>query len=341
MTLVSMIYSHGVPVIVTDRAISQKGNTEPVLLPTTNAYTMKPTPVVGFNVKSIIIKDILCVAFSGVVSVIEELLSEIKDYFLYREVNHLNLKQLHDSLDFQGCSVLFSLGGEAMDGNILVLKVGAWAESQERVNLDVHSCGSGADTWNKYLVEHMAYVDDSELTIEYIMQYVLSSCMAFLNHERKYKEYLRDGWGGGFDLIFYTGSIFKRLDNVVYAFHKIDISQPGYPMPVSLIHNTYKENTAICRNFTAEGYGIFVVPEFNNKLPREEENPDFTCENIISCIHIFNDKEHLHDLSVMFWDYNKNAEPPAYTRKLNGKYGVQFRKEYDEQIVKAYKEFLL
>lgn len=81
-----MINGYGFPIIISDRAISQSGSEQSIILPSTNNKTLIPTPVIDFNVKTIIIQDILCVGFARIVYDVKKMLAEIEDFFCHRTV---------------------------------------------------------------------------------------------------------------------------------------------------------------------------------------------------------------------------------------------------------------
>ncbi|MBY0413024.1 MAG: hypothetical protein K2Q18_02610, partial [Bdellovibrionales bacterium] len=220
MTLISVINDHGFPIIISDRAISQQGTSTSILLPSTNEKSIKPTPVVDFNVKTIIIQEILCVGFSGLVSEIERLVSDIQDYFLHRPVTRKLLNELIPTLEYaKESSVVYVLSEYDEDyDQILVLRSGNWLLDQTRSNLDLLSCGSGARDWNAQFLSSTSYLDESEFNPLICRQKVLQTCISFLSTERITAQFLMDGWGGGFDLVYYENGKFKRLNDIAYAF---------------------------------------------------------------------------------------------------------------------------
>lgn len=342
MTLISMINGFGFPILISDRAISQKGSSQSILLPSTNSKTTCPTPVIGFNVKTIIVQDILCVGFAGNLSVIESWVSEIKDYFLHRAVTMESLENLLETLeDSPGSSIIFAIGGPEFSGNTTaVYHAGNWISNDSKENLRILSCGSGAETFTSHFVEQAAYLDESEINAKFCQQRVLSICISFLNHERKATSLLRNGWGGGFDLVYYENGKFQRLNELTFAFYVVDAGKVMNPIPVSLIHQSYSDGNVVVRHFTEEGYEIYSISELGEKIPCKDQPIDCISREIISCVHLFKDAEYITDLGVLFWDINPDAEPAFYTTRKDDKFGVQFRPIYIEKIKEAIKLFL-
>jgi hypothetical protein len=341
MTLISMINGYGRPLIISDRAISERGTLSTVLLSSTNNKTFSPTPVIDFNVKTLIIQDILCVTFSGRVTILEEIHRDISDFFLYRQVNKVTLNEFLTSNEYgQGYSLLFAMGGSEFPDQLFVLKIGDWIQEQGHDNIDVLSCGSGAMDWTSYLMQKLNYHDDDDHSEESSLQNILSACMAFLNLERKSTINLRNGWGGGFDVVCFQDGKFHRFEDITYIFYKYDFTMPGQPAVLSVIHNSYINGDVIVRHFTEAGFEIYHIPQLNNRLPITEIDPNCSSKNVVSCVYLYEGQQFHSDLGVMFWDTNPDADPAIFTTRENGMFGIRFRDEYIKQIKKAIKLFL-
>lgn len=338
MTLISVLNDCGNIIVVSDRAISQRGQFNNILLPSTNNYTISETPVVGYNVKTIIIKEILCIGFSGNVMEIESLISDVKDYFLHRQVYRETLLEIfEDSKDRYKCSVVYLLGAQGANRDqIFVLRSGSWLLNQSSVDFDVLSSGSGARDWTSEILSNLSLLREDSIDTKYSRQRVLLSCITFLAKERITPQLLLDGWGGGFDVVYYDDNKFNRLDNVAYAFYVVDISNTNAILtPISIIHQKYSSGKVIIRHFEKRRSQMYIISEFNNKTSYIEDDPECIAYEVISCVHLFNGEEHLSDLAVLFWDTNLNAEPALFTTRKEGKFGIKFREIYYEKLKEA------
>lgn len=344
MTLVSVVNSHGNIVVVSDRAISDKYKSNKILLPSTNDYTNQPTQIVGYNVKTILVKEILCIGFSGIVSEIELLISDIEDYFLYRPVNKDTLIEVFSELkDRYTCSAIYLLGAQGINKDqILVLRSGYWIIDQSRIDLDIVSSGSGASDWTLEILSNFNILEGELFDSKSSRQCVLQSCIKFLGNERITQQILSNGWGGGFDLIYYDDNKFKRLDNVAYAFYVVDISNTNTLTPLSIIHQGYSYGNVIIKHYEERGFQTYVISELGNKtVYRDNVTSECIAHEVISCIHLFNGKEHVSDLAVLFWDNNPdNIEPALFTTRDNGIFGIKFRDIYFEKLKEAIEDYL-
>lgn len=344
MTLVSVVNSHGNIVVVSDRAISDNYESNKILLPSTNDYTNQPTTIVGYNVKTILVKEILCIGFSGIVYEIELLISDIEDYFLHRPVNKDTLMEVFSELkDRYSCSAIYVLGAQGNHKDqILVLRSGYWIIDQSRIDLEIISSGSGAADWTSEVLENFIIVEGELFDSKFSRQFVLQSCIKFLGNERITQEILSNGWGGGFDIIYYDDDKFKRLDNVAYAFFGVDISNINTLTPLSIIHQGYSPGNAIIKHYEKRGFQTYVIPELGNKTVFDDNVcSESIAYEVISCIHLFKEKEHISDIAVLFWDNDpSNVEPTLFTTREGGIFGIKFRDIYFEKLKEAIENYL-
>lgn len=289
MTLISMINGLGFPVIVSDRAISSNGETGNVILPTTNRETFSPTPVVEFRVKTVIIKQVLCVAFAGNLVTIENLYSDIVDFFLHRPVNTENLQELINELEYdRDVSLLFALGGpEFSENRVMVMHSADFIIDNSKENLDIISCGSGAVDWTKHFVHNAGYLQPTGIRSLDSKQRALLSCISFVSHEQFSTAQLRDGWGGGFDIVYYEDGRFHRYDQVTFALYVADVDRPKHLKPINIIHNSYEHGNVIVRNLMADNPLIHYIHQFKSSEPLPS-NLTMNCasKDIVSCVFL-------------------------------------------------------
>ncbi|WP_461791573.1 hypothetical protein [Pedobacter sp.] len=340
MSLISLIIDNGYPMIVGDRAISDQGKLSTIVLPSTNRLTVTPTPVVEFNIKTIIVQDILCVGFAGDVPIIEALVVEIRDFFLHRKVTLASLAELFHSLQSATrCAAIFVLPVMGED-RFVVLRLGEWsiAESGEVMLV---SAGSGAKDWGTNFLQTYPYLTEKEFTPLFYRQRVLNTCMKFMLNERVTAQTLLDGWGGGFDLVYFQDGKFKRLNNLAYVFYVIDMAKSNpNPVPISIVHQQYVNGKVLVTHFESEGLETYNFAEFGDRMPCEGGSRECVAAEVISCVHIFNGRTHLSDLGVLFWDENPDAPPALSTAIKDGQFGIQFRELYRDKIKEAIDSFL-
>jgi len=338
MTLVSLISGYGYPVIVSDRAVSTPGRLQKVVLPTTNRETATDTPVAEFNVKSLIVQDILCVSFVGNFAVLEQGHSEILDFFIHRVVNKATLMELLETHEFaksKECAWLFVLGGpEFLNNQTQVIRIGDWIHYDERYNLDVHSAGSGAREWTEHLKENIIKIDESNPSVTLCKQRAMLICMSFIARERANTQQLMGGWGGGFDIVYYESGQFRRIDPVAYIFWVVNINTIDKFTVAALIDNSYVNQNVIVRNLTIGGYRVHYIRQLNDRSVNSENFPFCASRDAVSCIHLIDDDGVLDDVVILYRNPDDTSPALYHTTFKDNRFGIQF----DELYIKALKE---
>ena len=112
-------------------------------------------------VKTIIIKEVLCVGFVGVLADLEEAHSNILDFFLHREVDRSTFQELLSEYDFNKyteSAILFSLGGMGINkSSVLMVKFGNWKQQDHPFFQTMFSAGTGTSEWENGLIERASY----------------------------------------------------------------------------------------------------------------------------------------------------------------------------------------
>jgi len=338
MTLVSMVLGSGVPVLVTDRAISAPDEKTKIILPSTNYPIHEETNVVELNVKSIIIQDVLCVGLVGNVSRLTEIQDDIQDYFMHRTPTRETIDEITNQLDFRDCKVLLALAEKPTDVNSVYLNLlGEWSRTQSDENLLIITAGSGTEFWNNQLGYFHRNLEIDENPIVYSTQRVLMTCMAFLSFERRSTHNLKNGWGGGFDIIYFDNEKFRHLNEATYVFYRVDTDAIDKIEPLSLIHNSYQNGNVIVRNLSVDVSNSYFIRHFKDKFSQPDISSFCSSRIVVCCVHIFHKGEYIEDLGVVY--YNTARDPVLYTKFKGNQYGVQFSPVYYEKIKGAVKLF--
>jgi len=347
MTLISVIYGNQYPVIVSDRAISDYDKFEKVVTPVTGRHTDEPTNVVDFRVKSVIIKDILCVAFAGIEYKIHEAHDEIVDFFRHRDVNEANLRQFLKDVELSDeLSVLYALGGPEFKYNkIMVACAGVWFDDHSKEKLDIHAAGTGAQDWINHFKEYQEYLTPSGDKLTDCLHRALVAAVKFTSKEMHTVEHLLDGWGGGFDLIYYADGSFHRYDEVTYAFWYAKEAMPDEIKLVAVNHNRYQDGNVVVFNidgFQALDMKVSIIPQFRGAIPLKGNEVVLACKSkdIITSIFIKRLNGTMDTLAIALKEWDENA-PPMFLA-INDAKGLRFvfKPAYADTIKKALKMYL-
>jgi hypothetical protein len=346
MTMISMVNGSGYPVIVSDRAISQKNTLGKVVLPTTNRETFFPTVVVDFKVKSLIIKDVLCVAFAGLVSEIERIHDEVTDFFMHRDINQQTFNDFLSQLQYNSdVSFLFALGGPEFDKNrVMVACTDDFMRDQSKDGLDILSFGTGREAWIDAFVKTEPYLEKIGINSIDSKLRALVACMRFMTFEQISTDILIDGWGGGFDIIYYAEGKFHRYDELAFNFLFIDKADPENIKNLALIHQNYENGNVIVRNIESKQNQLHIIRQFRDQDPLGPDNPVMVCKSndVVTSILIREENRTVDALIIPAFDLRENPVPLflAFQRPGENEFKIYPSPLYVETIMKALKLYL-
>lgn len=341
MTLISMIYGNGQPVIISDRAISDANFIGKVILPTTGKEPQTDTNVVEFRVKSLILKNILCISFAGRVSEIERVYDNLVDFYLYRDVNTETLKEFLAEINHgDDISVLYALGGsEFKEGQVLVIYRGNWLKDNSNKNLDIIACGTGASEWITHFVEYQNYLSPSGDRSVDCKHRALLACIKYISKEMQSTEQLESGWGGGFDIIYYADGQFHRYDNVAYVFlYAKEQEDFEETMLVSINHNKYEDGNAIVLNIDRfHDHSFNIIHQFRNlqNVSRDELIMACKSSDVATCIFIKKKNGTSDALVVLMKEWDPQATPLLFAMELEGTLRFAFKETFMPIIKEA------
>lgn len=350
MSLVSVITNYGQPVVVSDIAISTEEKTDEINVPALNRKVDfnklgSGKKIYSYGLKILIIQDILCVTFAGNVADIKDAQANIEDFFLYRYVNVETLQNLFKEYHFshyKDLSISFTLGRPEISKNTVTGRaIGKWEIKEHPFFEKVISSGSGAKEWNEKFYEQSNLLQQGEkVFLGDCLNKVLLTCAYFLWQEKISPENLLEGWGGGFDVAYYDGCHFKKIENVVFAFFSFDISKPNTDTrPQSFIHNSYDDKKLIIRYFDQNDHKTYVIKQFNDKIIDTSKTYSLLVQSnlVVSCVQIFNGSRKTHDFFIV----NPKTEKIIFqTMDIDGILGIGIESEYENTIKTTIKDFL-
>lgn len=342
MSLVSLISNYGSPIIVSDRAFSKTGELKPTYVPTINkeidfSRFDQKSGIYSFGMKTTIVQNILCVGFSGVVADLKEAYSNIHDYFIHRPVNAKTLKDFFSEYNFheyKESSFIFILGRPDIDKNYVeVTRFGNWSFRENASYQELLSTGTGAEAWDNKFASQAPYLDNNKIFISECIQKVLITCIQFINREKKSPDNLLEGWGGGFDIVYYHDDKFHRLNDIAYAFWRVDINMPEQLHFRSFIHDSYNTKHLIIRNFSLKEHQTYQLTELiENQTENNPSSMIISSKRVISLIELWDDQQNLGNIAIAY--QSPSDEPLFKTRDDNGNLSIAFNEEYNKQLEK-------
>ena len=299
MSIASVIIYDNFPFVITDLAFTDIHNSNSTEIPSLNLSTSNVNfegirKIDGFGLKTLIVQEILSISFVGNVYGIKKLQDDVIDFFRYREVNIDTFNEMLSECDpdqYVNCSFLFVLGRHDVSPlSTTIVRIGNWISNicNENPNFSISSAGSGAEIWNEEYIKNEGFGFNGVKSLDKFIHKILSNCMRLLSYERRSLTTLKDGWGGGFEIVYYYNGKFHKLNNTAYAFWRLDVDKGNKLKLVSIIHNSYVTDKLIIRNIdnlNAKTYVLRQVSDLSNS--KTEFSAVFDTDYIVSVVRIF------------------------------------------------------
>lgn len=338
MSLVACVTNYGMPLIISDFAISTFDECKPIEIPIINKKYADEDfngelKIEGYHIKTIIVKDKICAGFTGQFHQIRNAIRFVIDYFLYRDVTPENFSALIEEMDysknFPGTSAIFLMGRPdiaPMSG--MLIKFGTWKSELHPTYDQMFTSGTGAEEWHQCFTQQSSYQDQGkEIYIREILHKALLTAMYFLKEELTGPVNLRNGWGGGFDLIYYESGNFKRLQKVSFVFWTVNIAEAEWVFyPKTILMYSYVGENLFIHNFNGELRTYCIQPIVN--ISSTSEVPDiinYSSSMLTSHISIFNGEAEVSSIIVV--DGTMVGDEIFHTKDINGNlsFGVDIR----------------
>ena len=275
MTLIASTLNHKMPVLMSDLLWSADQSGEPIRFPTNN---FDPTPYlpedqevkpIKLGQKMYFINDKTCIIFAGLSDEIIVLLTVLKSTFKDKGV--ISMQDLQDFLDAYQLHTNFSNSAFFIqhidhneDGSITVgqyncpkqinavdplnFKVveGIWNVMKDLNFAKVSACASGAEGFLN-IVKQVGKVTSRypEGSIMRAIQTNTSLISKLLTMERVSLYTLKENWGGGFEMAYYNGTRFEKLDKIAYVINHSQFDENadmGLPIPRLIMYYHYNND---------------------------------------------------------------------------------------------------
>ena len=278
MSAVVYIENFGLPIIVNDLAISDNKADSPISIPVLNrSYHLNDFKEgiypVSFKSKSIILKGRLVVTAAGQEYLIIKLFNAIEDFIKYRDITLENLLSFCNNEDYAECLKnpminWIIIGYDVKHSRQFYLFSKNCKKKENPFVQNVIYAGSGGATWVDKFTEFMRQLTDKTVMVRQLVEKVLLTNAVFVNEERLSPDNLKDGWGGGWEIVYFDDQkkCFLKLDKYCYFFCNLVNEKLDYDLQLqSLFHFSYEDNGFLSiRNFDGN-YRNFVVAPINIK----------------------------------------------------------------------------
>ncbi len=168
------------------------------------------------------------------------------------------------------------------------------------------SAGSGAKDWRLQFIKTLVStnIDNTRVYVQESIKKVVLTNLYFLEQERMTPENLQDGWGGGFDVIFYENGFFKRLDKICYLFWSVDIAEESWKFkPLSILRYSYVKEKLFIKNFITDSKQYIIAP-INDRLEVESypDRLDFSSKVVASCLYVNRGDKNVNKLYFVYFE---------------------------------------
>lgn len=298
MSLIIYTTNNGFPVLIGDLLISATDNIYnaeiPVYMKSFPEFQTKQNLFPEtLKQKIYIINDQMALGMAGYLDEMKNLLQDVKNFFKYYDTNYENIEifwEQYNKYDFKRSACVFLVGEKELDKTVIKSKkVGNWNYGFNKEFGDVFSFGSGSETILDEL-EEIKYSPSNNR--ERIALHTIAICR-LIGSEYFSGHSIINSWGGGYELIFYDGKKFTKIDDTCYLIWNCKFDEKGnYDLePRIALNYKYFENIFIItvNNFySAKQYGITAIGFNKNEINLDNVPSEYTfsSKRIACCCRI-------------------------------------------------------
>lgn len=272
MTLIASTLNHKMPFLISDLLWSSKPSNTNVRFPTN---VLDPSPHLPANQenkpiklgqKMYFIKNNVCIVFAGDSNEILTFLIVIKSTFqncnkvskndIHQFLNIYNLEQNYKESAFfithienlSNGSINVSQFYYPSETNIVDptefnIQEGSWNIMYDPIYEEVSACGGGAEGFlniiKQFGIFHTRFENGDFMQALQANTILISKLLTL---ERVSLYTLRENWGGGFEIAYYNGEKFEKINEIAYVINhsQFDISGDiGLPIPMLIMYYKY------------------------------------------------------------------------------------------------------
>jgi hypothetical protein len=256
MTMIACTLNKATPVIIGDLLLSSSIKPDSFEVPLFSEDVMqylssdaKDHPIL-LNQKIYILKENVCIAFAGDVGSIVDILEDIRIY-----CNALDLVSSDKMIEFLEqnkndqswpATSFIVLVVDRMPDHFFVCKLihGSWLKGQSETFGEIFASGSGAEDFMIDATENAKMMSAFTMNdAEYAIQANIIMISRLLAGERRTLNTVKKHWGAGFEMIYFDGRRFRKLDEVTYVINYARFNKEGdipeIPVPAIILNYKY------------------------------------------------------------------------------------------------------
>lgn len=355
MTLIASYVLHGHPVIIGDllltRGVSDIESTTQI--PSVRdinkeLHRKREVSVVGLRQKVNLIGGNFCVAWAGSYIHARSIIQHFYDSTGGRDISEDHYNDILNSVPLE----------DLRNVEMLTYHYDAERERFSRRNLnlphfelgkavDIQVGGSGTSEFIQQFeqVQSLEPVGEANALAKAVAQTQVL-CNSFWGLETLHGGGVGDGWGGGFETVYFNNGRFQKLSNILYLYWEAQQLEDGdidLCFRPRLMKTDYQDKNLLIRLSDSDeeeiSESIFVVsPMFETSVKQEVTIPDYSYEWLNSFVRLELIDGTFEYLSTVH-RYG-GAFRPLVVRSTNRAYEIVFDEGYSKQIFKAVKNKL-
>lgn len=255
MTMIAFTTNNRIPVILGDILISSDQSNKNFVIPTLGedvVQYLSPNAEyhpIELKQKIYILKDNVCIAFSGVVQSFKKLLQDLRIYC--NATDHIDaaaieafLQQRMSDAEWKEYSFIILVANRDENFiNLGIAKHGQWIMTTNPEINSIWASGSGCEDFIREVLDPARIVmgrsdDDPENDLIWNILMITK----IMSRERAQLHTINKHWGAGFEMIYYTSKRFEKVDNIVYVINQgslTELDQGELPVPAIIMHYKY------------------------------------------------------------------------------------------------------
>ena len=295
MTLIASTLNYKMPFLISDLVWSSEYSNIPITLPTSINNTHQYLPdnkkdkPVKLGQKMYIIKDKVCVVFAGLSEEILLFLTVFKETFnlhtdISKEAIHQFLKGYELNENYVDSAFFIMHIENLEDGSINVtqfycpsetnevdpkklnIKEESWNKMPDDIFESISACGSGAQGFCnivKQVGKLYTRFENGDFMLAVQTNTALISKILALERVAGYT--LKESWGGGFEIAYYNGNRFEKINEIAYVINHSKFNSSGdigLPIPMLIMYYKYVGEILYILSLEVYKYSIQEIETF-------------------------------------------------------------------------------
>lgn len=330
--MIACTLNKATPVIIGDLLISSDYKPSKFELPVLNDDVMQYLSAnasdhpIRLDQKIYILKENVCIAFAGTVSDIKSFLEDISIFCNAKEdISSIDIRdflQQHvDSEAWKEISfVLLVVDPQTNHFNLCKILHGQWLRADTTIFGEAWATGSGGEDFLVEASENVELFSTYESNnAEHAIQANLIMISRLLAKERKTLNSVRKHWGAGFEMIYYDGRQFKKIDDITYVINYGNYTDAGevpqVPIPAIILNYKYHGELLV----------ITVIRCFSGNTIVNDDSYTIVSDNILKRKFIVTPFEFSEDIDQSLGDnysFTSNLNVMSYILEGQGHYFV-------------------